>query len=300
MNDHEKKKLEALEAAFGTIPYKRLENENQSRVAGEKLRQSFIARGNPNPAAYGSVYFDKDGILVINVVDNDAQLKKEIAEALKGMKYYLRDVTYPWSYLKTIQDIIVAYMMAHRPEERFGHNLATAYASEDDNVVFVELQDPTDEAIAAFKKTVIDSPAITFKKSRGLVVPYASGIWCGDEVRLAPYPPYGYGSVGYRVYNSSYSLGLITAGHVFNSSGKSAYMGSDYLGSCLNFSLYGSGSNCDAAFVNITNANYVMENVVRFTSSPIQSLPGTLYSPFKYETVFKSGQATGYTEGEVI
>ena len=99
MNNFDKENLEALEAGFGFVPYERLKNEPQSHIAREKLRQSFIARGNPNPAAYGSVYLDEDAVLVINVVDNNAQLKKEIAEALKGMKYYLRDVTYPWSYL---------------------------------------------------------------------------------------------------------------------------------------------------------------------------------------------------------
>ena len=45
MYDLTNEMLEALEASFDTIPYTRIENEYQSRIAQEKLRQSFIARG---------------------------------------------------------------------------------------------------------------------------------------------------------------------------------------------------------------------------------------------------------------
>ena len=307
MNDHENKKLEALEAAFGTIPYKRLENENQSRVAGEKLRQSFIARGNPNPFAYGSTYFDGEGILVINVVDNDAKLKKEIAEALKGMKYYIRDVTYPWSYLKTIQDITVAYMMAHRPEERVGHNLATAYASEMLNKVVVELEDLTEEAIKTFKKNVIDSPVLTFEKSLGRPVRTISPVYLGDKISSI----YGFGSIGfpayiYDSYTDEYTDGFVTAGHLFPYVNMNAYMGSDVMGKSLSVDFY-NGSYSDSALVEITDPFYGISDIVltyglalQFGLSPFTILSNTLCPLNELDEILhKSGVTTELTSGEV-
>ena len=303
---------ESLERSFGTVPYERLFNQTQSRYIKEKLRQSFIARGNPNPLAYGSTYLDGDGILVINVVDDNKQLKKEIIEALGGARYHINRVTYPWSYLKTIQDVISGYM-AHGPKDACRGNLARVGANEKLNKVVVELEDLTDEAIKTFKKNVIDSPALTFRKSRGKAVLYTSPVYLGDEVRrYVTYPTnYFYGSIGYPAYiydsyTDEYTDGFVTAGHLFPSVNMNAYMGSDVMGKSLSVDYY-DGSYSDSALIEITDPFYGISDIVltyglapQFGLSPFTILSNTLCPLNELDEILhKSGVTTELTSGEV-
>ena len=159
--------LEALEKSFGYVPYERLDNEYKSLRALEKLRQAFEAKGNPQPEMFGEVYLDYSGILVINIVDNDLLLTEEIAEILKGENYYVKSVTYSYAYLKTIQDAMIAQLK----ENSASLDLLTGFGiNEMENRIVVELLGCNEENIALFKETIMDSPALVFRESRGRAV----------------------------------------------------------------------------------------------------------------------------------
>ena len=303
MEDFCGSKFESLERSFGTVPYKHLENERQSLATGEKLRQSFIARGNPNPAAYGSRYLDEEGILVINVVDDDAQLKKEIAEALGNAKYYTRRVDHSLAYLEKTRDVITKYMM-QRPKGSMLDNFVLVAADEKHNTVVIELKDPTEEAVKAFKKNVIDSPALSFKKTQGVPTPYAD-INPGSEIRYYAYPyapSYDSGSVGYRVSNPPYtSQGIITAGHLFSSTGMYAYVGTTQAGGCSYCSL-NEPTDCDAAMLTIFSfSGYTPVNALPSGYPNSSSINTSLVSSFYVDQiVYKYGQGTGWTAGYLV
>jgi len=151
MLDLSKGMLEAVEDYYGVVPYTRLENEIQSLYAKDKLLQSFIAKGNPLPTMYGNVYIDGDGILVVNIVDNDTQLIKEVSEALKGERFYTNYVQYPWAYLQTTKDIIDA-KLARKENSTVVDNIAGVYLDDRENVIGVQLLDFSEEAISLLKK----------------------------------------------------------------------------------------------------------------------------------------------------
>ena len=188
--------------------------------------------------------------------------------------------------------------MIQRPEGSLRDNFSSVCADDKYNTVIVELQNPTDEAIAAFKKTVIDSPAVTFRKSRGVIVPCATNIYCGSEVQEIDTAPPGYynqSSVGYRVYKNT-DQSIICAGHQFNSVGLGAYIGFNYVGMCYATSISTSPTSCDAAYVNISNSNYTPSNSTAFVNDTAKVIINT---PAYGDTVYKVGQRTKRTTGIV-
>ena len=168
---------------FGFPSYEYYVNYTHSFYAGLELQEAgIVGRGGTLPChpAYGGGYFDNNGLLVINIVDDDAQLKEEITRILKDYSgyYYFRSVTYSYNYLNEIQNTIVAYMMAQGSGGSGGlpgplkNNFTGCTANGKYNVVRVELLDLSEEAIAYFRENVIDSPALSFEQSPGFAVLY--------------------------------------------------------------------------------------------------------------------------------
>ena len=295
MNNLNNEMFEAFERSFGFVPHELLENQYQSSFAREKLRQSFIARGNSEPAAFGSVYLDDEGVLVINIVEGNARLKKEIAEALRGTRYHIKYVTYPWSHLKMLQDLITGCMKQKFKELNGG--LVTVYANEMHNKVFVELENPTEEAIVTFKKNIIDSPALTFIKSQGKPVP-CTDVLAGDEVKSPHYtynsPIFDLGTIGFRAHKDS-AWGFVAAAHQFDYLYEDAYFGSSKVGYCLDLD-NGYNSYSDSAFVLVTHSGYDMRPYIR---SAGYFLSCNFHGPSLNELVWKMGITTGNTAGRV-
>ena len=276
MNNLPKELLESLEDAFGKVPYEHLENEVRSLKTLEKLRQSFLARGNAKPAAYGSVHLDDDGILAISVVDGDPRLKREIAEAIGGERYYTVDVAYPWSYLEATSDVVSEYM-AQRPESPMMDNLVGVGADERSNKVVVEMLDVSEAAVLAFKRNVIDSPAFVFKKVEGRPEPYVT-MDVGSGVNI--------GSIACRV--ASYigqASGFIASGHCYTYVGQIATVGSTNVGTTVSRSC---GGNVDAAYLSFISGNS-MTNTIAGTSSTLST---TGYGAVSGMYVYARGDAT--------
>jgi hypothetical protein len=292
MLDLSKEMLESLESNFGAVPYARLENELLSLAAKEKLCQSFITRGNPQPAMFGNVYLDEEGILVVNIVDDDPQLIKEVGEALKGEKYYVKGVVYPWTYLEGTRDIMNA-KLKRKENGAILDNFVGFYLDDRDNRIVVELLDVSDDAVAVFKKQVMDSPALVFNKAAGRVVPDIN-VNCGSGI--SRYSSGGVASVGYRVKKNSVTNYIITAGHNFTSTGTGAkaYIDGAEVGYCTARVM----SNCDAALVRITNSSYTATNILN--DSPAYSLGTLVTAATVGATIFKEGIASENTSGTCI
>ena len=276
MNNLPKELLESLEDAFGKVPYEHLENERQSLRTLEKLRQSFLARGNAKPAAYSSVYLDDDGILAISVVDGDSKLKREIAEAIGKEKYYTIDVTYPWSYLEATRDVVSEYMVQN-PKSSLMENLVGVGAYEKSNKVVVDMLDVSEAAIQVFKRNVIDSPALVFNKvdsrpERHVTMDAGSGV--------------NYGSIACRV--ASYigeGSGFLASGHCYTYVGQIATVGQTQVGTTVRRE---EGGSVDAAYLSFKSGNS-MTNTIAGTSLTLST---TSYGAVSGMYVYARGKET--------
>jgi len=284
--------LEALERNFGAVPYTRLENEQQSLIIKEKLRQSFLARGNPQPDSFGNVFLDDEGILIINVVNGDSQLIKEIIQALGNEKYYIEKVAYSWAYLEAIRDVISTFM-TQRVDHYLLENLVSVSANERSNSVVVELLDASEEAIKAFRQSIIDSPALVFRKVAGRPVPCVN-VNPGDEIYHKDASNIKhYGSVGYRVSHNS-TASIITAGHVFTGTTLLAHVDSTPVGFSRDYVISG---NVDAALVGISGSNTPTNTIIY--SGITGTLSTVITEPTLNAIAYKRGHVTFTTVGTV-
>ena len=157
----------------GFPSYEYYVNYTHSFYAGLKLREAGIDNAGKYPPqsvpchpAFGGVYFDRNnGLLVINIVDDDAQLKEEITRILKDYSgyYYFRSVTYSLNYLYEISGVITEYMIQN-PEGPLRGNIVGWGHDEVEGTVCVRLLNPDEEVIAFFKENITDSPVLIFKQ----------------------------------------------------------------------------------------------------------------------------------------
>ncbi|MDR3053468.1 MAG: S1 family peptidase [Coriobacteriales bacterium] len=262
-----------------------MENELLSLSAQDKLRQSFIARKDPQPAMFGSVYLDDDGILVVNVADDDPQLIKEVNEALRGEKYHIKNVAYPWASLEAIRDIMNAKLM-QKKDDALSDNFVGFYLDDRDNRIVVELLDIGEKALSLFKKCIMDSPALVFRKAIGRCE-FTANVNCGSGMTSSSSGI----SVGYRVKKSSTLNYIVTAGHGFSSTGTSAKacIGGTEVGYCTARAM----SNCDAALVAIQNPNYTAVNTLNYSTA--YSLGTLVTAATVGATITKEGVTTQIT-----
>lgn len=293
MHNYSIEELEAFEAGFGSVPYRMLENQDNSLHALNKLQQSFYVIQEPKPAMFGGVFLDGDGVLNVNIVENDAHLNKHVRLAMNSENYLINPVDYPISYLESIIEVLNIYLLNRSASSRYsdtvGRNFVSVGLDEAANRVIVELQDISDDAVLAFKRSIIDSPVIQFHESHDQFVSFAS-VNPGSEIISNN----GAASLGYRVSKSDGLKYIIGAGHSFPN-GAAAYTATYTLGFCRASNVSG---DCDAALIEITNTNYSATNTVQGTS--ITLAPNATITLPQGATVQKSGKATGVTAGSII
>jgi len=176
-NDAQQKNLDLVEIIPGHFVSceiaELMENQAESSKLALILRASGFddssSRNYPWHPAFGGMYLDEKGILVVCIVDDDAQLKGEIASLLGDAQYYFRNVTYSWNYLTEIQEAISEFLGEHwnkSREELLKENLVITglNANQEYNNVTVYLLNLTEESMILCRGTVIDSPAITFEQ----------------------------------------------------------------------------------------------------------------------------------------
>ena len=168
--------IPALDATQA-VPYELYANLFLSQGLQSKLHRAGIGNGGREPAAFGGLYLDDENMLVICIVDDDAQLKEKITYILGDSKYYyFRSVTYSWNYLHEVQNAICGFDLAqlYGGLEEFqklfegediiivGYGVSAMH-----NAVLVSLPaNPSEEGIASFKESFIDSSAVCFEVSR--------------------------------------------------------------------------------------------------------------------------------------
>ncbi|MBW8684475.1 S1 family peptidase [Chitinophaga rhizophila] len=264
-----------INESFGISPDK----DNSAAIAGM-------------PDYYGGAFINKQHKLVVYVKGDVATASKQIADITGAADVIIKPAKFSYKELTSVMDKLNNIKLSSA-----ARTYATNYVSwslmDAENKVVVELENFNDQKISEFKKTVLNSPAIEFRKSAGRVK---------LEVNLDPgckaalnTSGTSYGSYAFRARRTSDSqVGMVTAGHVV-SVGGTIYNGSSVVGTCS--ASIQSGST-DVAFIPVTNtASFTPTNTLCGTSTTLStstSLPGV------GTLVNMRGATTGTSSGNII
>lgn len=248
------------------------------------------------PDYYAGSYTDEDGNFVVYKTKEEttsAKMEKityenvmdEIEEVLDNDNFILKEAEFSYNELNDIMDKLNAYKLSK--DNNIANNFNLYWLSDEDNCIYVELDDLNNETVEKFKEEVCDSNAIKFKESTGEFVKQTN-IKAGRRLTCNGIG----GSVGYRVKRNG-NVGFITAGHM-GSTGDTIKIGGTAVGTIK--ARQESGS-VDAAFVQVTNDDYTPVNTINGTSNKLST---TISEPGVGTVINKSGASTGITSGKVL
>jgi hypothetical protein len=174
-------------------------------------------------AQYGGSYLDEDGVLVINTVSRASDFQTAASAVIGDDHYHIKTVTYPLTYLKSIIDALNSHFNAN-PNAELTNQVTSYFLDERESSIVVEIEGMNDNNVKAFKKGIIDSPALSSRESAGRIEALVN-INPGSRVTGTAASI----SVGFRVGAGGYTH-IISAGHGFNSTGDYAYVSGTHIG----------------------------------------------------------------------
>ncbi len=293
----DRKKLEAINnymiEEYGVNYHDKLIH-NQLSVNTAFAIESKLKQGEMENSSYpdyiGGLYIDNDDNLVLQVVEE----KVPVLQSKQSEKYMdiirthdnvkINYINYSYNELNEVYSLLLEKYLGKN------NNFSGLYIDIPSNRVVVELKEYNLEEIKKFKDEIINSPMIIFTESvdyeniasinPGAMYTSSTGQSC---------------SYGYRVKTSSGQVGIVSAGHCFNSVGDTI-PGIGYV------SKHANNGTLDAAFI-ATSSGITPTNILN------QSLPmgsNTISTIVEYDdflvvgqTVAKVGYATGYTAGTI-
>ncbi len=150
-----------------------LENQSRSSEIYSRINESFgkieERKTSDYPDYYGGSFTNSDGKLVIYVKGNVEDYKKVLIETAGTDDIIFKPCQFSYKNLTEIMDTINAYKFNHA-DSPICANFNSYAILDDENRIVIDLDEYNDEQIAAFKKQVIDSPAIEFRKATGKIV----------------------------------------------------------------------------------------------------------------------------------
>lgn len=240
------------------------------------------------PDYYGGAHVTPQGELTI-LIAGDLEHGSNAVRSIAGSgKVAFKAADYSYAQLSGIMDELNDFAINKKnPAAQKNFNIFSLMDQQ--NRVVVELNEYSDAKIAEFKSQVLNSPAITFVKSKGqmkLEVDLNPG--CKADLNAAGT---NFASYGFRARrNSDLAVGMVTAGHAIGV-GQTLYQGGTAIGTCSASQVAGSA---DAAFVPITNPlAYVPSNILCSSTS---TLSNVIYAPPVGSSITKlgvGGSATG-------
>lgn len=187
-----------------------LKNQEKACESYLKLNKSFgdvvNRKASDYPDYYGGAFINDDGNLVIYVKGDVDKYKEDFKKRAGTDEIYFKNCTYSYKELTEIMDTLNAYKLENQDDSIYANfnNYAIVDA---ENRIVVELDNYDDEQIKAFKKQIIDSPAIEFKKASGKIE-FLTTVKPGEEIITNN----SGGFVGYRAMRGSVA-GFVIAGH---------------------------------------------------------------------------------------
>lgn len=267
-----------------------LKNQSEASEVYKKLTQSFGTAGMVQaidyPEYYGGSYIDNDGKLVINSTDNSNSNNQNFKQRTGTDKFILKPCKYSYKMLNKIVDTLNTYKL-EKADSPISVNFNSYALLDEQNNIVVYLDEYNQEQIEAFKKQVIDSPAIEFRKAVGKFENEIS-INAGSTIDSGIYSA----SVGYRARLNGVD-GIVTAAHFVS---PVSSIEKDGITFAICTASKESGS-VDASFCKITNSLYIPTNTLEGTSNTIST---TISEPGVGTVINKVGLSTGATSGKII
>ena len=150
-----------------------LENQSRASEIYSRLNESFgkveERKTSDYPDYYGGSFTNSDGKLVIYVKGNIEDYKKVLIERAGTNDIIFKPCQFSYKNLTEIMDTLNAYKL-NNADSPICANFNSYAILDAENRIVVELDEYNEEQIAAFKKQVIDSPAIEFRKATGKIV----------------------------------------------------------------------------------------------------------------------------------
>ena len=144
-----------------------LEAHDNSVMSYDQMLNSFKRNKNGDityPEYYGGAFIDSDGTLNVYIKDSGLARSSESAELTQPLSIngaIIREANYSYNELTKMMDSLNEFVANNRDND-VEVSFHSFYLSQTDNEIVIELENLSDEKIALFKNTVIDSPMITF------------------------------------------------------------------------------------------------------------------------------------------
>lgn len=222
------------------------------------------------PEYYGGSYITPNGELIIFIKGDVNTGRQKISAISNDNKIIYQSCNYSYQELKDIVKSVSNYLGTNNLIVQ--KNVTGAALIDGENKVEVYLKKCDEQAIADFKRDVIDHPGISFLQSKEGHI--ESGTLYPGGMASINSTSTSYGSYGFRAVENSGSKrkGMVTAGHVVPTGGKIYNSGSE-VGVC---SISKQGGYADAAFVP-TNSSFELSNYIVGTLNELSTetrLPG--------------------------
>lgn len=279
--------------------------ENQKALENYDKVQRIVEKNEKVEKVYSGSYISDGGELVV-LMEEDCN--EQFSDKIENIddSIQIEYVDYTWNELEKVKGIIAEYMQSASKEKL--DFVKASYIDEINNCVVVNILEMTDEKIELFKQCIIDDECIQFENvdKEEEIYEESTTLNGGRAIYFIKDGNTCRGSLGFRAKRTTSNgveYGFVTAGHVGQYVGLRIYANS----SCTK--LIGvvrkrqySGS-VDAAFVEVTNSDYVIGNKVRYSDSAGNTggvtLNTTASDPVRNQTVYKSGSSTYLTSGKV-
>lgn len=240
------------------------------------------------PDYYGGCYIDDNANLVVYVT-NDSLNTKSSLPISNDANVVIKSCDYSFNELHAVKKTISDFLNAD-VNNSIADNVVYVSLRDIDNRIAVGLLDNSTNQIDEFKRSIANSPAITFEKTERKIIPYyitngypGSGLVSPAGTQTLGFRASRYGKTGYvtTAHGVQYNDNVSVNGYI--------------LGKCTERQYSGS---VDAAFCEedpnqyVTYSNQINGTSINLSSSIRNATAGMLIS--------KSGNATGVTSGSVI
>lgn len=283
-----------------------INNQTESKKEYNKLIADVYNKGiNKYNDYYAGSYMDDNGELVVKVTENSSEIVDEIESVTDNENINIKTANFSYNELNEINDLISKKMLQKsdnstllsEKEKEIIEFISSTRISQEQNKVIVAIKEISNDKIAAFKKYITASTAVTFEQGYDNANS-ATGMHLGRKILVGD----GCYSIGCRaeaLKDGKLVRGFITAGHNNRVHDKVYYFVGSVpveIGKVIARRFRGF---VDAAFVQVTNSDYVTTRRVYVSNGDLLR-DGCSASPAEGEYVIKCGYASLKRLGKVL
>lgn len=270
--------------------------QNEASQINEKIIGALAGdtRSGEYPDYYGGSYLTRNGELVVLICGDMNNGTEKIRSISDSPIVIYRQAQYSYQSLDDLMDILNEKIILPENKSIFS-NVAWYGLMTEDNRIMVALKDCSEAAISTFKKSISDSPMITFKPGTP-VENQSSDLGPGGRASLST-TSNRYGTYAFRAREKSGNKreGMVTAGHVAPLN-TDIYFSGALIGKSVKSINKGS---VDGAFIIINNtAQYPLTNDI--SGMAFSSLSTETSLPRVGDLVNLRGASSGSTSGYIV